>query len=153
MTTDLTASQAPSTRSARFERPIRWLRVTTVLALVSGAALVADTVTIAVINRSFDPLDSVLFMVGFVGMLLTAGALALHLSRNRRGLRRVLTGVGSYLAVAVSLGALSFVFDQFGRHVFSPANQGLHGEWSFFSIGVALLLIGGWAARRREAAE
>ena len=141
MTTELAPSVA---RSA----PSRTLPVTTALALVSGAALVVDTVTIAVINRSFDPVDSVLFMIGFVGMLLTVGALSAHLSRRRRGLDRAVAAVGIYVTVAVALGTISFVADQFGRHVFSAANRGLHGEWSFFSIGIALLLIGVWTSTR-----
>jgi hypothetical protein len=128
----------------------RALRVTTLLALVSGSALIVDTVTIAVINRSFDPLDSILFLVGFVGMLLTTGALSVYVSRNRRGLRRVAYAAGIYLVVAGALGAISFAFDQFGRHAFAASNKGLHGEWSFFSIGIALLLISAWTARRHQ---
>ena len=136
---------ATTTRPAT---PSRSLRATIALAYGSGAALVVDTVTIAVINRSFDPLDSALFLIGFVGMLLTVAALALYLTRNRQGLRRVATALGTYIAVGLTLGLISFTFDQFGRHVFSANNKGLHGEWSFFSIGVALLLIGGWSHRR-----
>ena len=142
MTINLEVPTAQSTTS-------RSLRATSALALVSGAALVTDTVTIAVINRSFDPLDSILFFTGFAGMLLTAAALATYLSQDRAGLTRLACAVGLYLAIAATLGALSFVFDQMGRHVFSPTNRGLHGEWSFFSIGVTLLLIGAWAAWRR----
>jgi hypothetical protein len=128
----------------------RALRATTMLALVSGSALIVDTVTIAVINRSFDPLDSVLFLVGFIGMLLTTGALAVYVSRNRQGPRRVAFAAGVYLVVAVVLGAISFALDQFGRHVFAASNKGLHGEWSFFSIGIALLLMSAWTAPRHK---
>jgi low temperature requirement protein LtrA len=128
----------------------RALRVTTMLALVSGSALIVDTVTITVINRSFDPLDSVLFLVGFVGMLLTTGALSVYVSRNRRGAERVVFAVGVYLVVAVALGAISFAFDQFCRHAFAASNKGLHGEWSFFSIGIALLFISAWTAHRHK---
>jgi hypothetical protein len=131
----------------------RALRATTMLALVSGSALIVDTVTIAEINRSFDPLDSVLFLGGFIGMLLTTGALSVYVSRNRRGLPRIAFAVGSYLVVAVVLGAISFAFDQFGRHAFAASNKGLHGEWSFFSIGIALLLISAWTARRNKQLE
>jgi hypothetical protein len=126
----------------------RSLHVTKWLAWLSGAALVADTVTIAIINRSFDPLDSVLFLTGFVGMLLTAAALSVTLSAGRRGLPRVALAAAIFLATAVVLGLISLAFDQMGRHLFSPANKGLHGEWSFFSIGVALLALGAWADRR-----
>ena len=128
----------------------RTLRVASTLALVSGSALIVDTVTIAVINRSFDPLDSVLFLTGFVGMLVTTGAFAVYLSRHRRGLQRVAFASISYLAIAAALGLISFAFDQFGRHVFAASNKGLHGEWSFFSIGIALGLIGVWTSRRQR---
>lgn len=135
-------------RAATHTTSDRALRVTTTLALVAGSALIVDTVTIAVINRSFDPLDSVLFLIGFVGMLLTTGALSVYISRNRQGARRVAYAAGVYLVIAVALGAISFAFDQFGRHVFAASNKGLHGEWSFFSIGIALLLISAWTAHR-----
>jgi uncharacterized membrane protein len=128
----------------------RMLRVTITLALASGAAFIVDTVTIAVINRTFDPLDSVLFLVGFAGMLATTGALSVYLSRNRRGFQRVAVAAGIFLAVAAVLGLVSYAFDQFGRHVFAAGNKGLHGEWSFFSIGIALLLISAWTARRHK---
>jgi hypothetical protein len=126
----------------------RALHATKWLALFSGAALVADTVTIAIINRSFDPLDSILFLTGLVGMLLTAGTLSLTLSASRRGPARVALTIAIFLATAVVLGVISLAFDQMGRHVFSASNKGLHGEWSFFSIGVALVVLGGWADRR-----
>jgi hypothetical protein len=134
--------------SVRRPSGARSLRATIALAYVSGAALIIDTVTIAVINRSFDPLDSALFLVGFAGMLLTTLALSLFLTRTRTGVNRAITAVGIFLAVGIALGVISFAFDQFGRHVFSAGNKGLHGEWSFFSIGVALVVIGGWAQRR-----
>jgi hypothetical protein len=104
-------------------------------------------VTTAVINRHFDPLDSILFLVGFAGLWLTAIALAVHLSSARRGLARVLTALGAFLATAVVLGAVGTALDQVGRHVFSRSNIGLHGEWSFFSIGICLLLTAAWALR------
>jgi hypothetical protein len=124
------------------------LRATRWLGLVSGGALVIDTVTIAVINGSFNPLDSVLFLVGFAGMWLTAGAVAVTTSANHQGAARIARGIGAFLATAVVLGVISVAFDQMGRHVFSPANKGLHGEWSFFSIGVALLTLAVWADHR-----
>jgi hypothetical protein len=129
------------------------LRATRWLGLVSGATLVVDTVTIAVINRSFDPLDSILFLIGFAGMWLTAGAVAVTASAGHHGATRITRGFGAFLATAVVLGAISIVFNQMGRHVFSPDNRGLHGEWSFFSIGVALLVLATWADRRIRSAQ
>jgi predicted membrane channel-forming protein YqfA (hemolysin III family) len=140
-----TMTEAPALAPATDDRS---LQATKWLALFSGAALVADTVTIAIINRSFDPLDSILFLAGFVGMLLTAAALAVTASASRHGLARVALAVAVFLATALVLGVISLAFDQMGRHVFSAANKGLHGEWSFFSIGVALLALAGWADRR-----
>lgn len=133
----------------------RWRGRTAVTAALSGAALVLDTVTITVLNRAFDPLDSALFLCGLAGMLLATGSLAMHLSRHRSGGPRAVTAVTAYLACLAVLGAVSAGFDAFGRHTFSPSNRGLHGEWSFFSIGLALLALSGWAAagaRARDAA-
>jgi hypothetical protein len=128
------------------------LRITRLLALLSGGALVVDTVTIAVINRHFDPLDSILFLAGFVGLWGTAIALAAYLSAGRSGSRRVLVAVAAFVAIVAVLGAISVVFDQLGRRLFSASNIGLHGEWSFFSIGVCLLVLAAWAAARPRSA-
>ncbi|WP_375475410.1 hypothetical protein [uncultured Jatrophihabitans sp.] len=128
----------------------RALRATAALALVSGGALVIDTVTIAVLNRHFDPLDSILFLAGFAGLWLTAIALAVHLSARRRGRARLALSAAVFIATAVVLGAVAAVFDQLGRHVFAKTNIGLHGEWSFFSIGVCLLVVAAWAVRRQR---
>ena len=136
----------PATHSTtRTDRP---LRTTSALAAFSGGALIVDTVTTAVLNRHFDPLDSILFLVGFVGVWATAVALAVHLSAGRHGARRVAFGVTFFVAIAAVLGVVSLVFDQLGRHVFAPSNIGLHGEWSFFSIGVCLVAIAVWARTR-----
>ena len=69
---------------------------------------------------------------------------------SARKITRVAYAAGVYLVIAVALGAISFAFDQFGRHVFAASNKGLHGEWSFFSIGIALLLISAWTTRRHK---
>ena len=127
-------------------RPVT--RALPIVALIAGGALVVDTVTIAVINRSFDPLDSILFLTGFVAMILTVALLSVELSASRRGGRRVAMAAGIFLLAAAVLGVVSLAFDEMGRHVFSASNKGLHGEWSFFSIGICLLLTAAWAAHR-----
>jgi asparagine N-glycosylation enzyme membrane subunit Stt3 len=149
MTDTSTAYDADSTTHPNSTtHPVTALRVTGVLALLSGSALVVDTVTIAVVNRSFDPLDTVLFLVGFVGMLLTAVALAVHAGARRTGVARLGVGLAVLVATVAALGAVAAVFDTVGRHLFPPSNIGLHGEWSFFSIGVCLLAIAAWTRRR-----
>ncbi|WP_375502861.1 hypothetical protein [uncultured Jatrophihabitans sp.] len=136
-----------TTASATPIRDDRALRTTGALALLSGGALVVDTVTTAAINRHFDPLDSILFLTGFAGLWLTAIALAVVLSSARQGSARVLAALGIFLATGLILAAVSAAFDQLGRHLFSRSNIGLHGEWSFFSIGVCMLFIAAWAIR------
>lgn len=132
MTNTLTAYAAPIAR-----------RIAAGAALLGGAALVIDTVTITVLNSSFGVLDDVLFFTGFVGMLVFAAAFAAQLSSRSQGMAQLVLGVLVFVATIAILGACSWLFDTLGRHVFSTANVGLHGEWSFFSIGVALLVISG----------
>ncbi len=139
-----------STDTTTTTDPDRTARTTAALALVAGFALVVDTVTIAVINRSFDPLDSILFLTGFVGMLATCVALAVQHSAGQRGARRAAYGAAIFAVVAIGLGAISFVCDEFGRHAFAASNKGLHGEWSFFSIGISLLVVAALTERRRR---
>ncbi len=124
------------------------LRATGLFGLVGGAAWVIDTVTIAVLNRSFDPLDSVLFIVGLVGLVLTIGALAVHLSAGREGPARAGVAVGAFLATTAVLATVSFAADTLGRHAFSSSNIGLHEEWSCFSTGLVLVAIAVWAGRK-----
>jgi hypothetical protein len=123
------------------------LRLAAFAGLLGGCALVVDTVTIAVINDSFGMLDSLLFWVGLIGLLVTLFALATALSAHASGARRLARGLGVFLAGILAIGVLAQVMDTMGHHVFSPSNQGLHGEWSFFTVGVCLLLIAGWSNR------
>ena len=114
---------------------------------MSGAALVSDTVAITVRNTNFGFWDDVLFLVGFIGLWVTCLALAVHLSRGHAGWKRVGVAAAVFVGVVAVLGVLSFAMDFIGRHTFSAANVGLHGEWSFFIIGVCLLALAGWVWR------
>jgi hypothetical protein len=125
------------------------LRLTTYAGFLGGCAFVVDTVTIVVVNRSFGVLDNVLFVLGLLGLLGTLVALATALSAPAHGAARLARGVGAFLAALVVIGVLAQVMDTMGHHVFSASNKGLHGEWSFFTVGVCLLLIAGWANRAR----
>ena len=147
MTSQLTAHDAatPLTHDTA-------LRATALLGLVGGAAWVIDTVTIAVLNRAFDPLDSVLFFLGAACLVLTLVALAVHVSAGRTGAARLRVALAAFFATTAVLATISLTADIMGRRVFSPANVGLHDEWSCFSIGLCLLAISWWAAsqsRRR----
>jgi DMSO/TMAO reductase YedYZ heme-binding membrane subunit len=151
MTNQLTTNQVTA-HEPTHTTPLSALRVCGLLALMGGAAWIIDTVTIAVLNRAFDPLDSVLFLTGLACLLLTLVSLATHLSAGHAGPARVGRATGAFLLTAVTLGGVSFVADTLGRHFFSPANIGLHGEWSCFITGVCLLCIAAWTrlqARRR----
>lgn len=140
---------APDVDDIQHDDPV--LRAITVLGAIAGVTLVTDTVTITAINSSFDPLDSILFFIGFGAMILTLAALAVHLSAGREGVARAGSAVVAFVAIFLVLGAISLAFDTAGRHLFSPENIGLHGEWSFFSTGICLLVIAGWAAQRQHA--
>lgn len=118
--------------------------------LVGGGALIVDTVTIVVINDSFGFLDNLLLWVGLIGILVTLAALAVVLSARATGAKRVAMGVGVFVCALGVVGVLAQLMDTMGHHVFSPANKGLHGEWSFFTVGVCLLLIAGWANRAKD---
>lgn len=121
-------------------------RATVLIAFVGGAAWVIDTVTIAVLDRAFDPLDSVLFFVGLGCLVLTVVAVATRLSAGHRGRARLGRAAVALLAVTALLGSVSLAADTLGRRLFSPANVGLHEEWSCFSVGLCMLAIAGWAA-------
>lgn len=125
------------------------LRLTTLAGLVGGSALLVDTVTIAVVNDSFGLLDAILFWVGLIGLFVTLVALATALSARTSGARRVASGVGAFVGAFVVIGTLAELMDTMGHQVFSPANKGLHEEWTFFTVGVCLLLIAGWAHRTK----
>lgn len=117
-------------------------------AVLGGVALVVDTVTITVVNSSFGVLDDVFFYTGLGAFLVTLAALAAHFSRRVSGVRRIAVGALVFLALLICSAAFSLLMDAMGQHVFSDANVGLHGEWSFFSVGVVLLLFAGWSFRR-----
>lgn len=125
------------------------LRLTTLAGFVGGSALVVDTVTITVVNGSFGVLDDVLFYVGLIGLFTTLVALATALTARTTCAKRVALGVVAFVGVFVVIGTLAQLMDAMGKSVFSAENTGLHEEWAFFTVGVCLLLIAGWANRTR----
>ena len=105
-TVDRTLSGMTTTSAVeKYSMSDRAFRATSALAFIAGSALIVDTVTISVINRSFDPLDSILFLVGFIGMLIATGTFAIYLTRNQRGVKRVgfAVGVSDLAAASVSV--------------------------------------------------
>ena len=124
------------------------LQAVAVLGATAGVFLVVDIAVITITNSHIEPLDSILFFIGLGAMILTLVALAVHLSTGHEGPARVAYGVLAFLAVLVVLGTIAAAADAAGSALFSPANIGLHGEWSFFSSAICLLLIAGWAARK-----
>ena len=121
------------------------------LGTIAGAFLITDIAIITITNSHIEPLDSILFFIGLAAMLLTLLALVVHLSAGRAGLARIGYAVLALVGIVVVMGAISAVADLIGRNVFSPANIGLHGEWSFFVTAIFLLVIAGWAARSAAA--
>ena len=113
---------------------------------VAGLAFVVDTVTIAVLDRSFDPLDSILFFCGLLAMVVGVAAAGLVLSAGRRP--RWLWAVGIVVVVGAVLGVVSGVGDYVARSTYTGDNLGLRTEWSFFLIGLQLLVLGAGVARR-----
>lgn len=124
------------------------LRAIVVLGAIAGVALVVDIAIITITNSHIEPLDSILFAIGLGAMILTLVALSVHLGTGRAGAARVGYTVVAFITVALVGGAISFLFDFAGRRLFSPANIGLHGEWSFFSVALCLLALSVWASRR-----
>ena len=143
MTDTLTAPDAHVTSTA--------LRITAIGGLVGGCALLVDTITITVVNRSFGVLDDALFLLGLAALVICTVALAVALSARAHGPARVGLGVLVLVATLAVVFGLASVMDTMGHHVFSSANVGLHGEWSFFTVGVCLLAIAAWAGRRTRA--
>ena len=97
MTNQMTAPGASTTD------PRTPLRAVALLSLVGGASWVVDTVTIAVLNRSFDPLDSVLFFLGAACLVLTLVALAVHVSAGRTGAARLRVALAAFFATTAVL--------------------------------------------------
>lgn len=127
------------------------LRLVALLGTIAGAFLITDIAIITITNSHIEPLDSILFFIGLAAMVLTIAALVVHLSEGRAGLSRVGYAVLAFVGIVLIMGAISAVADRIGRTVFSPANIGLHGEWSFFVTAIMVLIIAGWAARSAAA--
>ena len=124
------------------------LRITALSGLVGGCALLIDTITITVINSSFGVLDDALFLLGITAMLVCVVSFAVVVSASRHGAARSGFGLLAFVATLGVVFGLAQLMDTMGHHVFSKTNIGLHGEWSFFTVGVCLLAIAAWAGRR-----
>jgi hypothetical protein len=149
--TDLTAALDAESSSPRTPSPSTSARITHIAGLVGGAAFVVDTVTITAINSSFGVLDDAMLFVGLGGLAITAVSLAVYVSGRATGAARIGLGTVTFVGLMVVLGVVAQLMDSMGRHVFSDANIGLHGEWSFFTIGLCLLGIAVWTRHRSAA--
>ena len=139
MTTIRTSSPASATSRSRMP-PVAVAACTT-----AGVAFVVDTVTIAVLDRPFDPLDSILFCCGLVATVVGVVAAAVALSRGRTP--RALWAVGILVAVIAVIGVVAQVGDTLAHHYYAGGNLGLRTEWSFFLTGVQLLVLAGVVRR------
>jgi hypothetical protein len=137
MTTFSPATDAATTTIHRS----RARRVTAAAALVSGLAFLTDTVTITVINRSFGTPDDALFLSGLAALAVALIALSIDLSARTAGIRRAGLAIVVFVAVFSVIGGLAKLMDTLGRHIFSTDNVGLHGEWSFFTVGLVMVAI------------
>jgi hypothetical protein len=117
--------------------------------LVSGTALLLDTVAIAVLNRSFGALDNVLFLTGFVAMIVGIAVAAFVLTLGRRP--RMLWALGVFVIVAGLFGAVGGLGDHVARATYHGGNIALRGEWSFFLIGLQMLGLAALVRGRRSA--
>lgn len=120
----------------------------TTLCTVGGAALVLDTTIIAVINRSFDPLDSVLFLGGLLcsltGLVITSAVL------TRRTTHRPIRAIGLFVGTLLLMGLIAGAANTIAHRTYHGGNIALRGEWFFFLVGVMTLAIGVLTRRRRE---
>jgi hypothetical protein len=123
-------------------------RVASAACGVAGVLLVSDTVVITVLDRSFDPIDSVLFLGGLVVMLVGLVATAVALTAGRRP--RWGRALGALVLLVAVLGVVSDLGDRLARAVYTGSNLGLRTEWSFFLVGVQLLVLAVLVARRQQ---
>lgn len=120
----------------------------TTLCIVGGAALVLDTAIIAIIDRSFDPLDSVLFLGGLVcsltGLVTTAAVL------TRRTAHPVINASGLLVGALLLMGLVASAANTIAHRTYHGSNIGLRGEWFFFLIGLMMLVIGIFTRRPED---
>jgi hypothetical protein len=124
----------------------RWHSVATVACAAGGLLLVADTLLITVLDRSFDPLDSALFLCGLVAMLVGLVAAGVALTEGRRP--RWAWALGAFVLLSAVLGLVSDLGDRVARAAYTGSNLGLRTEWSFFLVGAQLLVLAAVVARR-----
>jgi hypothetical protein len=120
--------------------------VASVACAAAGLLLVADTLVITVLDRSFDPLDSVLFLSGLLAMLVGLVAAGLAVAEGRRP--RWAWALGAFVGLSAVLGLVSDLGDRLARATYTGSNLGLRTEWSFFLVGVQLLVLAAAVARR-----
>jgi hypothetical protein len=122
--------------------PTDRLRAAAVLAaLIGGIAWVVDTTVIAVIDDSFDPLDSILFLSGLAALVVMGGSIGALVGRRSAGVRRVLVAAGVALALVAGLTVVSIAADALSHALYHGGNRGLHEECGIFAIGVAALTL------------
>jgi hypothetical protein len=133
--------------------PTDRLRTTAALAaLIGGLAWVVDTTVIAVIDDSFDPLDSILFLSGLAALVVMGGSIGALAGRRSAGMRRVLEATGVTVGLVAALTLVSIAADALSHALYHGSNRGLHEECGIFAIGVAALVLAALVKRAPAAA-
>ena len=118
-------------------------RFTVAAAAIGGTAWIIKTVTITVRDAYFEPLESVIFFVGLVGIVSALVSLGWHLAAGRSVLVRVAASLGVLIAVI----AVASLIAAFVGSLYNGSNIGLEGEVPLFVMGVVAVVFAVVAAR------
>lgn len=125
------------------------LRLAHLLALLGGAAWLADTATITILDDAFGVPDTVLFLTGLFSIAFAALAFGVHLAGDRSTALKVLGAVGSFLVAAVVATAVEAGVQGLVDAVYDGGNQGLNEEMGLMAVAVLVLA---WAVLAPRAA-
>ncbi len=110
-------------------------------AAIGGAAWTLKVAVITAIDGSFDPLESVLFDVGLLAIVVAATSAGWHLTRTHNPVVRVAGAFGAIVAVSlITTGLESGVRAGVGA-LYSGHNQGISDESGILAIAVLALVM------------
>lgn len=107
-------------------------RLTIAAAAIGGISWIIKTVTITVRDAYFEPLESVFFFVGMVGVTVAIATLAWHLTARLNTAMRTFASFAAVVAIVI----FSLLIDKLVSAVYTGDNLGIDSEVGFFVLGV-----------------
>lgn len=121
-------------------------------ATVGGAAWAIKFVVITARDGSFEPIESIVFLVGLLGLVATAVLVAVHLTRRLRPVPRAAASAALTVVALAAAGTVLTLVAALVARLYDGGNQGIEQEAGILAVALGLLALGAGRPRAGRSA-